>query len=188
MLLKNMHDYTQWLNSATDCEGDNDLVPALYAELKRIAAGKVALERGGHTLNTTALVHEAWLRIEKSAPAEWRDRGQFFAAMSEAMRRILVDAARRRIAAKRGGRQEDLSHEELELHGSVVDERLLEVHEVLDRLEAEDEIKAQIVKLRFFSGMSNEEIASLLDINEKTVRRHWALAKIWLFRVIGQSG
>lgn len=182
-----MHNYTQWLNSATTCGGENDLVPALYSELKRIAAGKMALERGGHTLNTTALVHEAWLRIQKSAPAEWRDRGQFFGAMAEAMRRILVDAARRRIAAKRGGGAEDMPLEELDLHGSVVDERLLEVHEVLDQLETEDQIKAQIVKLRFFSGMSNEEIASLLDINEKTVRRHWALAKIWLYRVIGQS-
>ncbi|MEO6054483.1 MAG: ECF-type sigma factor [Chthoniobacterales bacterium] len=182
-----MHDYTQWLNSTRGSTSDNDLVPALYAELKRIAAGKVALERDWHTLNTTALVHEAWLRIEKSAPVEWRDRGQFFGAMAEAMRRILVDAARRRIAAKRGGGAEDIPLEELDLHGSVVDERLMEVHVVLDRLEAEDEIKAQIVKLRFFSGMSNDEIASLLDINEKTVRRHWALAKIWLFRAIGQS-
>lgn len=182
-----MPDYTRWLNTSSSSTAENDLVPALYAELKRIAAGKMSLEKGGHTLNTTALVHEAWLRIQKSAPDEWRDRGQFFGAMSEAMRRILVDAARRRIAAKRGGGQEDVPMDELELQGSVVDERLLEIHEVLDRLETEDQIKAQIVKLRFFSGMSNEEIASLLDINEKTVRRHWALAKIWLFRVIGKS-
>lgn len=182
-----MPDYTQWLNASGSSAIDNDLVPVLYGELKRIAASRMALEGQGHTLNTTALVHEAWLRVQKSCPEEWRDRGQFFGAMAEAMRRILVEAARRRNAAKRGGGESDIPLDGLDLHGTVIDERLLEIHEVLDRLEAEDPTKAQIVKLRFFSGMSNDEIASLLEISEKTVRRHWALAKVWLYRAIEGS-
>lgn len=181
-----MDGYTQWLNSRTESEAP-DIVASLYAELKRIAAGRMALERPGQTLNATALAHEAWLRLEKSSPEQWRDRRQFFAAAAEAMRRILVESARRRIAAKRGGNESPVPLEGLEIMAPVADERLLDVHAVLDRLEAEDELKARIVKLRFFSGMDHDEIAALLEVNEKTVRRHWALAKVWLYKAILES-
>jgi RNA polymerase sigma factor (TIGR02999 family) len=146
--------------------------------LKKIAAGRMAAERQGGTLHATALVHEAWLRLQKSSPEQWRDRKQFFAAAAEAMRRILVEAARRRLASKRGAGEAAVPLDGLDLPAPVNDERLLGIHEVLDQLEAEDEIKARIVKLRFFSGMNHDEIAALLGVNEKTVRRHWELAKI----------
>jgi RNA polymerase sigma factor (TIGR02999 family) len=163
-----------------------DLILQLYGELKKMAHGRLLGERAGLTLNTTALVHEVWLRLEKSSPDEWRDRSQFFAAASEAMRRILVEAARKRLAAKRGSGVEIVPLEEMEVASLASDERLLAVHEVLDRLEREDAMKAQIVKLRFFSGMEYEEIGSLLGVNEKTIRRHWTVAKIWLFRALSE--
>lgn len=179
-------DYTRLLNASTVSD-DGDVFSGLYAELKKIAAGRMALERKDQTLNATALVHEAWLRLQKSAPEQWRDRKQFYAAAAEAMRRILVEAARRRIAAKRGGGEGCVPLDGLDFPTPVEDERLLDIHEVLDRLEAEDEIKARIVKLRFFSGMNHDEIAALLEVNEKTVRRHWALAKVWLYQQINGS-
>lgn len=176
-------EYTRLLNASTVSD-DGELFSGLYAELKKIAAGRMAAERQGGTLNATALVHEAWLRLQKSSPEQWRDRKQFFAAAAEAMRRILVEAARRRIAAKRGGGEACLPLDGLDLPAPVADERLLGIHEVLDQLEAEDEIKARIVKLRFFSGMDHDEIAALLGVNEKTVRRHWELAKVWLYQAM----
>lgn len=176
-----MPDYTRMLNDSA-ASGDPDLFAGLYAELKKIAAGRMAAERPGGTLDATALVHEAWLRLQKSSPEQWRDRKQFFAAAAEAMRRILVEAARRRIAAKRGGGEACVPLDGLDFPAPVADERLLGIHEVLDELETEDEIKARIVKLRFFSGMNHDEIAALLEVHEKTVRRHWSLAKLWLYQ------
>lgn len=182
-----MADYTRWLNASTSSR-DEEMFAGLYSELHRIARGRMAAERAGHTLDATALVHEAWLRLEKSAPAEWRDRKQFYAAAAEAMRRILVEAARRRLAAKRGAGEAAVPLEEaLPVPTSMPDERLLAVHEVLDHLEHKDELKARIVKLRFFAGMNHEEIAALLEVSEVTVRRHWALAKIWLYDSLHES-
>jgi RNA polymerase sigma factor (TIGR02999 family) len=176
-----MPDYTRLLNAST-ASSDNELFAGLYAELKKIAAGRMAVECPGGTLDATALVHEAWLRLQQSAPEKWRDRKQFFAAASEAMRRILVESARRRLASKRGGGDGAGPLDGLDLAAPVADERLLGIHEVLDQLDAEDEIKACIVKLRFFGGMNHTEIAALLEISEN--RRHWALAKIWLYQAI----
>ena len=147
----------------------------------------MAGERSDHTLNATALVHEAWLRLEKTAPDQWRDRKHFFAAVSEAMRRILVEAARRRLAAKRGGDKATIPEDEVNILAPIPDDRLLAVHEVLDQMEQEDEMKARIVKLRFFGGMNNDEIAALLEVNEKTVRRHWTVAKVWLYRALEEK-
>jgi len=176
-------EYTRLLNASAQSGGDADFA-GLYAEMKNIAAGRMAAERPGGTLNATALVHEAWLRLQKSRPEHWRDRKQFFAAAAEAMRRILVEAARRRLASKRGSGKAAVPLDELDLPAPANDERILEINEVLDQLEAHDELKARIVKLRFFSGMNHDEIAALLDVNEKTIRRHWALAKVWLFQAI----
>ena len=165
-----MPDYTRWLNAST-ASRDEELFAGLYAELHRIARGRMAVERRGQTLEATALVHEAWLRLQKTAPEKWRDRKQFYAAAAEAMRRILVEAARRRLAAKRGEGEAAVPLDEIEFSVSapLADERLLGIHEVLDQLEEEDEMKARIVKLRFFGGMTNDEIAALLEMSEKTV-------------------
>ena len=178
---------TKWLNLLPDEQDHKELFRELYAELKQMARVKVASERPGITLNATALVHEAWLRLEKSAPEKWRDRSQFFASAAEAMRRILIEAARRRIAAKRGSGEVPVAFNGLDLPAMPENKSLMEIHEVLDELEAEDPTKASIVKLRFFCGMENEEIAAILGVNEKTVRRHWALAKVWLYRAIRQN-
>jgi RNA polymerase sigma factor (TIGR02999 family) len=159
----------------------------LYRELKLIARGRMAGERSFATLNPTALVHEAWLRLENGTKEPWRDRSQFFAAASEAMRRILVDAARRRNAAKRGGGQAHVPLDGIDLPAESDPDQLLQVNEALAALEAEDPMKAQIVKMRFYCGMENEEIAAILGVNEKTVRRHWQLAKVRLFRAIQEG-
>ncbi len=179
-------DFTRWLNASTESR-DDELFAGLYTELKRIAGARMAGERSDHTLNATALVHEAWLRLEKTAPDQWRNRKHFFAAVSEAMRRILVEAARRRLAAKRGGDKASIPEDEVNILAPIPDDRLLAVHEVLDQLEQEDEMKSRIVKLRFFGGMNNDEIAALLEVNEKTVRRHWTVAKVWLYRALEEK-
>ncbi len=175
-------------NLATQEQSPDELVKQLYVELKRMARGRLVQEMRMNTLGTTVLVHEAWMRLDKSAPEKWRDRSQFFAAASEAMRRILIEAARKRLAAKRGGGQAPVPIHEIEVIEGLDDERLLAVNEALEQLELEDPARAEIVKLRFFSGMENEEIASILGISEKTVRRHWAVAKVWLYRRLRHDG
>ena len=132
-------DFTQWLNAAPESR-DDDRFEGIYLELQRIARGRMVGEREGHTLSATALVHEAWLRLEKSAPDQWRDRQQFYGAAVEAMRRILVEAARRRLAAKRGGGVDVLPLEGFEVTSPLPDERLLAVHEAVDQLELRDEL------------------------------------------------
>lgn len=182
-----MPDYTRWLNNS-DQTRDNEVFAGLYAELRRIARSRMAGEREGGTLDTHGLLHEAWLRLERSAPEQWRDRKQFYAAASEAMRRILVDAARRRLAAKRGGGEASIPlDDELPVAAPMADDRLVDVHEALDRMELEFPMDAQIVKLRFFSGLGNEEIATLLEVSERTVERHWKLAKLWLYRELNDA-
>ena len=179
--------HTKWQNLLATGQGHEAFIIELYHEMKRMARGRLAGERQGLTLNATALVHEAWMRLDKGAPEQWRDRPQFFASAAEAMRRILVEAARRRQAAKRGGGEVPVPIDELEVPAAADDERLLGVHEVVDQLEAEDPVRAKIVKLRFFCGMENQEIAEILGVNEKTVRRHWQVAKVWLFRALGSG-
>ncbi len=179
-------DYTLWLNASTDSR-DKEVFAGLYAELHKIARGRMAAERAGQTLGATALVHEAWLRLEKSAPEQWRDRKQYYGAAAEAMRRILVEAARRRLAAKRGsGEQAVTLDDNLAMPAPMADDRILGIHEVLDQLEKENEMDARIVKLRFFGGMKNEEIAALLDVSERTIERHWKVAKLWLYRAMNE--
>jgi RNA polymerase sigma factor (TIGR02999 family) len=179
-----MSEYTCWLNGST-ASRDEEMFAGLYAELHRIARGRMAAERAGQTLDATGLVHEAWLRLERTAPERWRDRKQFYGAASEAMRRILVEGARRRLAAKRGGGEVPVPFEDaLVVAAPMTDQRLLGIHEVLDQLEAHDQMEACIVKMRFFGGLSHGEIAALLEVSERTVERHWALAKVWLYRAL----
>jgi len=185
-----MNDITRVLNAmaAGGDSGSAELLETIYAELRKMAAARMAGERSGHTLQPTALVHEAYLRLAGGDP-HWVNRRHFFGAAATAMRRILVDNARRRAAEKRGGGGQATVLDE-EIHGLApdADERLLQIHEALDRLEAEDPLKANIVKLRFFAGLDHHETAALLEINEKTVRRHWELARVWLFRTIRDDG
>ena len=159
----------------------------LYRELKILARNRMAMEKSHATLNATALVHEAWMRLENGNQEPWRDRSHYFAAASEAMRRILVEAARRRNAIKRGSGQVAMQMDEIDLPDDTNHQQILEVNEVLDVLEAEDPLKAQIVKMRFYCGMENEEIAAILGVNEKTVRRHWQVAKVKLFQAIHED-
>lgn len=179
--------YTQLQNLLTDPEQQQAMFEDLYRELKIIARSRMAGEGGIVTLNPTTLVHEAWIRLEKGSGEPWENRSHFFGAASEAMRRILVESARRKKATKRGSGQAAVPLDGIDLPDDTDHEQLLAVNEVLDALEAEDPMKAQIVKMRFYCGMGNEEIAAVLDVNEKTVRRHWQLAKVKLFRSIQEG-
>jgi RNA polymerase sigma factor (TIGR02999 family) len=161
-----------------------ELLPLVYDELRRLAASRMQLEPAGQTLQATALVHEAWIRLAGQRNQHYQDRHFFFGAAAEVMRRILVDRARRRQAARHGGGQERLELDAIEIP-TADDELIQGVHEVLDELAKLDPQKAEIVKLRFFVGLSFEEIAALLEINERTVRRHWTFAKAWMCKELG---
>ncbi len=179
--------HTQWQNLITGSRTPHEVFDELYHELKIVARGRMAGENPNITLSATALVHEAWMRLDKSTGGPWLNRGHYFAAASEAMRRILVEAARRRNASKRGSGQRPMSLDGVDLPDETNHQQLLEIDEVLDALEAKDPVKAQIVKMRFYCGMKNDEIAAILEVNEKTVRRHWQLAKVMLFRAIQEG-
>ncbi len=169
---------------AGDAQAAEKLLPLVYDELRRLAAAKMAREAPGQTLQPTALVHEAWLRLAGQEQQCWENRARFFAAASEAMRRILVDRARRRQAARHGGGLERVDFESLELPIESDPDRLLRIHEALDALAAEEPMRAVVVKLHCFVGMSHGEIAEVLNVSEKTVKRYWAYAKAWLQRAL----
>jgi len=180
-----MNQVTQILGQMANSA--EELLPLVYAELRSLAARKMAREDAGHTLQATALVHEAWLRLSQESHSTWKNREQFYAMAAEVMRRILVDRARRRRSCRHGGHLERVDFEAVEVSSAPDDELLLQVHEALERLELEDAAKAEVVKLRFFVGLDNSEVAALLEVSEKTVRRHWAFAKAWLFREMGRD-
>jgi RNA polymerase sigma factor (TIGR02999 family) len=169
-----------------DSRAGDALVPLVYAELRRIAAAKLQIERASHTLQPTALVHEAWLRLMQQHGASWQNRAQFFAIATQAMRRILVDHARRRRAAKRGDGHVNVDMDEVEsvIASPLPDDRLIALDEALGQLAAVDERQARIVELRFFGGLSVDETAHVLDISPSTVKREWATARAWLFREV----
>ena len=164
-----------------------ELLNLLYTELRRLAAARMKNEHSGHTLQATALVHEAWLRLGSPEGNRWDSRGHFFAAAAEAMRRILIDRARRRKRPKHGGDLRQTEIDDLDIIAGAGDEQLLEVNELLDRIAEEDPPKAEVVKLKFFVGLSNAEAAEVLGVSEKTVGRHWRFAKAWLYDAIRQS-
>ena len=184
--LERVSDVTRILESAQngDPTAADQLLPLVYDELRRLAAAKMAQEKPGQTLQPTALVHEAWLRLVGSENQRWENSAHFFAAAAEAMRRILIEKARRRQRLRHGGGQERVDLDEIAIIAPESDERLLQVHEALDRLAAEDKVKADVVKLRFFVGLTDREVADALGLSERTVERHWAYAKPWLFRQI----
>jgi len=168
-----------------DSAAAQDLLPLVYDELRGLAAYKMAHEPPGQTLQPTALVHEAWLRLAGGESSQrWQNRAHFFAAAAEAMRRILIDNARRKHALRHGGGQERINLETAEIAAPGSDEELLEVHEALDRFAQIDPTKAELVKLRYFVGLTIPEAAQVLGISEPTAKRWWAYARAWLYREI----
>ncbi|HMP81853.1 MAG TPA: sigma-70 family RNA polymerase sigma factor [Verrucomicrobiota bacterium] len=159
-----------------------DLLPLVYEELRQLAAHKLSLERPGQTLQATALVHEAWLRLVGDEDPSWDGRGHFFAAAAEAMRRILVESARRKQRVRHGGGLHRVDVDEVELACGLPSDKLLAVNEALIQLEQLDPQGAQIVKLRFFAGLTHPQIASALGVSLSTVERSWAFSRVWLFR------
>ena len=150
-------------------------------ELRRIAAAKMAREAPGQTLQPTALVHEVWLRLGGDDQPTWQNRAHFFTAAAEAMRRILIERARSKGRLRHGGEWQRLDIEQVTIAIEDADDTVLAAHEALDKLAAQDSLKAEIVKLRYFVGMNHQEIADALGIAEPTVRRHWAFARSWLY-------
>jgi RNA polymerase sigma factor (TIGR02999 family) len=158
-----------------------ELLEILYDDLRRLAASKMAREHAQRTLQPTALVHEAWLKLDGQ---DFQSKAHFFGAAAEAMRRILIDRARSRGRQKRGRGVQKLDYEESRIEAPVQDAQLLAVHEALEVFALEDPAKAEVVKLRFFAGLTHGEIATLLSVSEKTARRHWQIAKIRLYQLI----
>ena len=147
----------------------------------------MAREASGQTLQPTALVHEAWLRLVGEGNRTWENRAHFFGAAAEAMRRILIENARRKSRLKRGGGQDRVNVDDLELTETTPDDKVLLINEALEKLEIEDAEKARVVMLKFFGGLTNQEVAQSLDVTERTVERQWAFAKAWIFRCIRQG-
>ena len=181
-----MSEVTQILEAVGrgEQQGAEALFPLVYDELRRLATARMAQEDAGHTLQPTALVHEVWLQLVGAGDRTWNNRRHFFGAAADAMRRILIDNARRKSALKRGGGQERVAIEELEITAATLDEHILMIDEALQRLEAEDPQKARIVSLKFFGGLTNEETAENLGLSLRTVKRHWVVARIKLFHWI----
>lgn len=178
-----MNNVTQILSKieAGDQQASSDLLPLMYDELRILAARRMADERKNHTLQTTALVHEAYIRLVDVEEAQhWKSRGHFFAAAAEAMRRILVDQARQRGALKRGGGLKQVDIDAVEIVTRVSPDQLLAIDEAVARLAEDDPPAAQIVKLRYYAGLSVEQAAETLGLSTATAYRHWAYARAWL--------
>jgi len=181
-----MSDVTRILNSidSGDCRAADELLPLLYTELRRIAAFKMANQAPGQTLQPTALVHEAWLKLVGGERDQWNNRRHFFAAASEAMRHILIDRARQKLSLRRQHQRLDKSLDELEIAAPADDEVVLQVNEALEILSQSAPDLAEVVRLRFFAGLNEKEIAAILDSSERTVQRQWSYARARLFDII----
>ncbi len=189
--METSHQVTELLSQVEsgDPAAADRLLPLVYEQLRELAAARLAQEHPGQTLQATALVHEAYLRlVDADGPQTWHNRGYFFAAAAEAMRRILVDNARRKSSLKRGGNLARAELDESRIAAPCADEELLAVHEALDKLATVDPAAAELVKLRFFSGLTLPEAAAANDVSLRTAHRLWAFAKAWLHREIhGES-
>ena len=179
-----MSDVTRILNAIErgDAKATDELLPLVYEELRVLAAHKLSHEPPGQTLQATALVHEAYIRLVGDEPQSWQNRGHFFVAAAEAMRRILVDHARRKRRLKRGGDRQRISLEDAAqgIEMKIPVDELLDLDEALDRLARQDERKANLVKLRCFAGLTVEEAAKALGVSCSTADEHWAYARAWL--------
>jgi len=162
----------------------DELLPLLYEELRKLAVHRMAHEPPGNTLQPTALVHEAWLRLVASDAQTWQNRAHFFAAAAEAMRRILIESARRKCALRHGGNQQRLNIDELEIAAPMLDDELLAISDALEKFSILDEPKANLVKLRYFAGLTIEEAAGILGISRATAKRWWIYARAWLYQQV----
>src|SRR6266478_6121685 len=167
-----------------DPKAADELLELVYQELRQLATRKMAQEPPGQTLQPTALVHEAWLRLVGSENPSFENRAHFFSAAAEAMRRILIDRARRRRTRRHGGGYERVDLNECDLAAPQADDELLAVHEALEKLAMEYPVQAEVVKLRYFGGRTNQEVAQILEISLTTVKNYWAFARAWLLQEI----
>jgi len=181
-----MSDATRILNAiqAGDAKAADELLPLVYEELRQLAARKMANEAEGHTLQPTALVHEAWLRLVGDQSPKFENRAHFFAAAAEAMRRILIERARRKKTLRHGGGQLRVELDEADIAASGDDDLLLGINDALDKLAATHPLESEVVKLRYFIGMTNEQAAEALGISERTARNYWTHARAWLYQAI----
>ncbi|QEG20384.1 ECF-type sigma factor [Mariniblastus fucicola] len=179
-----MKQITQILDAldSGDSAAAKDLLPLVYDELRRLAAARLNNERADHSLQATALVHEAWMRVVGDAADDrkWNSRGHFFGAAAEAMRRILIDHARAAKAAKRGGDRQRIELDTWNHPAASEPEKLLALDEALEKLQQQDSVKAELVKLRFFAGLTIKEAAAALEISTATAERSWAYSRAWL--------
>src|SRR2546430_1534936 len=178
-----MSEVTRILHSIEcgDPKAADELLPLVYEELRKLAAHKMANDVQGQTLQPTALVHEAWLRLTGNENVKWDGRAHFFGAAAEAMRRILIDNARRKKALRHGGGQQRLDIQEVEIAAAADDDELLALNDALEKFSKHDPQKAELVKLRYFAGLTIEEAAATLGISAATAKRHWIFARAWLF-------
>ena len=186
-----MNDVTRLLSAIEhgDPRASEELLPLVYKELRRLAKQGLAREKPGQTLQATALVHEAYLRLVGGEEAQgWNSRGHFFAAAAEAMRRILVENARRKRAEKHGGRLQRQDLDGIDIAALAPSEDLLVLDEALTKLEAEEPVKAQLVKLRYFAGLTEEDAAKALGISYTSAQRYWHYAKVWLLAELQRGG
>jgi RNA polymerase sigma factor (TIGR02999 family) len=181
-----MSDVTRILNAIEhgDPHAAEELLPLVYEQLRELAAHKMAREAPGQTLQPTALVHEAWLRLLGNQSVQWEGRAHFFAAAAEAMRRILINNARRKRAVRHGGGHKKVDIDQLEVASAVKDDEMLAIDEALEQLAAHDKTKAELVKLIYFVGLTIPEAASILGISEPTAKRYWSYARAWLLAAI----
>jgi RNA polymerase sigma factor (TIGR02999 family) len=186
-----MNEVTRILSAIEqgDPKAAGELLPLVYGELRRLAKQRLAQEKPGQTLQSTALVHEAYLRlVDGEAAQRWDSRGHFFAAAAEAMRRILIDNARRKRADKHGGQLARQEFDDVDIAAPAPSEDLLALDEALAKLEAQDPVKAQLVKLRYFAGLTEEDAARVLGVSRATIQRHWRYAKAWLLDELREAG
>lgn len=178
-----MNDLTRILTAIDqgDEKAANKLLPLVYEELRRLAAQRMARERPGQTLQATALVHEAYIRLVGSEAQNWKGRTQFFTAAAEAMRRILIENARRKQRLKRGGGQAGINLDDVDLAVAEPAEDIVALDEALEKLSLEDPTKATLVKLRYFAGLTTQQAASMLGISQATAERYWSYARVWLY-------
>ena len=181
-----MGDVTRILESIQhgDPKAADELLPLVYAELRKLAAYKMAQNVSGHTLQPTALVHEVWLRLVGSENPTFENRSHFFAAAAEAMRHLLIDNARRKLARRHGGDLQRVDVEYVDIATAADEDHLLAVNDALDRLASSSPVQAQVVKLRFFVGMTAAESAEVLGLSERTIKQYWSHAKTWLYHEI----